>query len=73
MARLEEMFSEERLSDNTQRTKCEQCEDCVHWGSDVWGSRFDKASCDEFPYPDHKPSYVIGNAGECPFRKVGRK
>ena len=59
MARLDGMFMEEVLSDNTEEVKCRQCEGCLEWGGNVWSSRFDKSSCNAFPYPDHKPMYVV--------------
>lgn len=67
-------YYDERLSDNTQVDYCEQCRGCAFWGSDVWSNKYDKACCDMYPYPDHKPSQVINNTGKCEFfvKRVGK-
>ena len=65
-------YKDEILSDNSHANNCEQCKDCILWGNgdDLFQNRYDKSSCAMFPYPDHKPNYVINNQGPCEFKKT---
>lgn len=66
-----ERYLDERLSDNTGISYCQQCKDCILWGhGDAFGNAYDKTSCDIYPYPDMKPQEVMMNTGECPWRTV---
>lgn len=70
MKSLSERLAEEVLSDNTQFTNCEQCENCIYWNNgDVWSNKFIKASCQMFPHPRMKPLGVINNTEACSYRK----
>lgn len=61
-----ELHEDELLSDNTKMEYCKQCKECAFWGnSDAFSNQYDKSSCDQFPYPVSKPSYVINNTGKC--------
>ena len=66
-----ERYENEVLTDNTQISYCEQCEDCKHWGNgdDPRRNAYDKASCDKYPFPGIKPDWVINNYGECDFKE----
>ena len=71
MAKKDPVFSkDEIMSDNTHANYCQQCKDCILWGigDDPYQNKYDKSSCAMFPYPDHKPNYVINNQGVCPFK-----
>ena len=71
MKSFEERYEDDILSDNTHADYCRQCKECTLWGlvkDDPMTNRYDKASCAMFPYPDHKPGYVINNQGVCPYR-----
>lgn len=58
----------EVLTDNTQIEYCKQCRMCCNWGhTGAFGNAPEKASCDMFPYPGHKPQSVINNTGRCPY------
>lgn len=57
----------EILTDNSKIGYCNQCKSCAFWGSDVWSNKFDKANCDMYPYPDHKPTKVLNNTGRCEY------
>ena len=61
---------DEILTDNTKIKYCQQCKDCVMWGETVYSNKYDKACCEKFPFPNHKPEYVLNNKGDCPFRVV---
>lgn len=66
---------DEVLTDNTKIHYCKQCEHCVNWGNnaqDFRSNMFDKICCDEYPYPNTKPQYVIDNSGDCPYRSEKR-
>lgn len=64
-----ERYLDEQLSDNTKIHYCKQCKDCILWGhTNAFGNKYDKSSCDMFPYPDCKPMEVIDNTGKCPWR-----
>ena len=59
---------DEILTDNTKIEKCRQCKDCFNWGhSGNFGNAPDKACCDMYRYPDHKPIDVIENELTCPY------
>lgn len=59
----------ETLSDNTWIRRCEQCKTCAMWGNgnDPFSNKYDKTSCDMFPYPDMKPVGVRDNKEDCPY------
>ena len=63
-------YEKEILTDNTKINYCEQCKDCILWGfhGDPYQNAYDKTNCMMYPYPDHKPGYVINNQGPCSFR-----
>ena len=66
---MSEIHADEILSDNTRMQKCRQCEDCKKWGGkDLFQNKFDKTSCDAYPYPAHKPIDVINNRTLCEFK-----
>lgn len=70
---LTERHSNEKLTDNTKISYCEQCEKCMFWGNgSVFSNKYDKSSCDQYPYPASKPSYVINNTGDCAFFARGK-
>lgn len=59
-------YDNERLTDNTKIKYCTQCRDCLFWGNDdAFSNRFDKTSCDMYPYPDFKPEGIINNTEKC--------
>lgn len=64
-----QLFEDDILSDNTQIEKCNQCKDCKNWSPEgsPFQNKFDKTSCDAYPYPDYKPVYIINNTGPCEF------
>lgn len=65
---ISETHKDEVLSDNTKIKYCKQCKDCSFWGnSDAFSNAYDKSSCDQYPYPMSKPSFVINNSGKCNF------
>lgn len=64
--------SNEILSDNTQINYCNQCKNCIHWGNnktDYRSNKYDKVYCDEYPYPNSKPRYIVWNQGDCIYRE----
>lgn len=62
---------DEILTDNTKIKYCIQCKRCKNWGhTNAFGNAFDKACCDKYPYPAHKPAWVLNNAGDCEYREV---
>lgn len=68
---LQERWNEETLTDNTQFNLCKQCKDCLHQSDGtIWTNRYDKSSCQQFPYPDIKPLAVIENEVNCSYRKI---
>ena len=68
---MEAFRKKETLSDNTQVEYCQQCKGCGMWGigDDPYMNRYDKNCCLMYPYPDHKPDYVINNTGVCTYRE----
>ena len=68
---MSERLANDILTDNTQISYCEQCEDCKHWGNsgDPFSNAYDKANCDRYPRPERKPDWVINNYGECDFKE----
>lgn len=65
---LTERHIDEELSDNTKVHYCKQCKKCTFWGNgDAFSNKYDKSSCDQYPYPVFKPEYVINNTGKCEF------
>lgn len=65
---VSEVHADEILTDNTKIHYCKQCKQCVFWGNgDAFSNKYDKSSCDQYPYPAIKPTYVINNTGKCAF------
>lgn len=61
---------DETLTDNTMIKYCMQCSGCRFWGnSDAFSNKPEKSSCDKYPYPQSKPSFVINNEASCTFRE----
>lgn len=63
---LEERYGDEILTDNTKLSKYEQCKDCIYQDDGtVYSNRYDKGSCQKYPYPKFKPIDVMMNRKEC--------
>ena len=68
---LQERWDEDILTDNTQFENCKQCKDCIFTSDGtVWSNRYDKSSCQKYPYPDMKPVGIIDNKEKCPYRET---
>jgi hypothetical protein len=65
----EPRWANEVLSDNTHKDICKQCKTCRWWGNgeDYFSNKYDKTSCDKYPYPAYKPMFVVNNEHNCTF------
>ena len=70
---LDERYSDEILTDNSKLSKYEQCKDCIYRSDGtVYSNRYDKGSCQKYPYPNFKPIDVMMNKAKCRY-KVSQK
>lgn len=65
---LEERYTDEVLTDNTQFDKCRQCKNCIFRDDGtVYSNHYQKGCCSMFPYPQFKPHEVVMNLVNCEF------
>lgn len=62
---------DEVLTDNTELDKYRQCRDCVlQSDGTIFSNHYQKGSCAMYSYPQSKPTAIMLNQQDCPFRQV---
>ncbi len=61
-------YEDDSATDNGKLVICEQCKTCVlRDNGDIWSNDYRKASCQMYPYPEHKPEMVVRGEEECDY------